>query len=242
MYENRFYRAWSKSTSMNRFTIIDGESNLLILCSRSSEQDATRALGEVRSQIRSHIESNPIFGSSLDPVEVKADAPWTLSRMAEAAGYWKVGPMAAVAGAVAGFVGERLAEKAGTVIVENGGDIYAQAPGKLTFGLYAGEDSPFADKLAFEIDASKGIGVCTSSGLVGPSLSFGKADAVMAIHEDVATADAAATSIANKITCAAHVEHVVETERQNGSLKGLVACCGNRLGLFGDLRLVRKRR
>jgi uncharacterized protein len=121
--------------------------------------------------------------------------------------------------------------------VENGGDIFARAPRRVRFALYAGEASPFAGKLAFEVDASEGIGVCTSSGRVGPSLSLGRADAVVAIHPSAAFADAAATAIANRIRAPGDVAAVVREEEARGALRGLIACMGDTLGVWGDLEL-----
>ena len=149
--------------------------------------------------------------------------------------------MAAVAGAVAQEVGKRLSQSCETVIVENGGDVYARTGNArpLRLALYAGEDSPFSDRVGFEVDASNGIGVCTSSGRVGPSLSFGCADAVVAIADDTAEADAAATAIANQIQKPADVDAAVTAARESGRLRGLIACVGDRLGVWGDIELVR---
>ena len=43
------------------------------------------------------------------------------------------------------------------------------------------------------------MGICTSSGTVGHSLSFGKADAVCVKAKSVSLADAAATAIGNMV-------------------------------------------
>jgi len=147
--------------------------------------------------------------------------------------------MAAVAGAVAQAVGEALlSEGASTVIIENGGDIFAHADRPIRFALYAGETSPFSRRVLFEVDAGGGVGVCTSSGAVGHSLSFGKADAVVAITPDAASADAAATAIANRIQSADNIESVIEQESGRSPLRAIVACLGDKLGVWGDVRLV----
>ena len=148
--------------------------------------------------------------------------------------------MASVAGAIAEFVGNELLAFSPEIIVENGGDIYAKAPEPLKLALFAGEASPFAGRLAFEISASAGIAVCTSSGRVGPSLSFGLADAVVAIHESGAFADAAATAIANRIHTPSDVARVVAEEKEEERLQGLIACAGDQLGLWGDFELIRR--
>ena len=110
---------------------------------------------------------------------------------AQAAG---VGPMAAVAGALAEQVGQRLLKSTSEVIIENGGDIFIGARQILTVGVYAG-GSPLSLKLGLRIDPAKGIrGICTSSGTVGHSLSFGKADAVCVLSDSCALADAGRNS------------------------------------------------
>ncbi len=240
MYEERFYRDWSGRDGLRRWELKIGESDLLILSDVEDREGAEGALRAARRDIKRYIAAHREFAVSLAPMEIADDAPAIIHRMAEAGRLWRVGPMAAVAGAVAEAVGRRLSEHADTVMVENGGDIFARAPRPLRFALYAGEDSPFAGRLAFELDVRDGIGVCTSSGRVGPSLSLGRADAVVAIHPNVASADAAATAIANRIRSPADVAPVVAAERSHGALSGLIICMGDQLGLFGDLALARR--
>ncbi len=107
--------------------------------------------------------------------------------------------MASVAGAIANEVGRLLSERSPTVIVENGGDVWALSPVPLEFLVYPGEDTPFSGGIPFTVGAAEGVSVCTSSGRVGPSFSMGRADSVTVIHRSGAVADAAATSIANRI-------------------------------------------
>jgi Uncharacterized conserved protein len=44
------------------------------------------------------------------------------------------------------------------------------------------------------------LGICTSSATVGPSISFGQADAVTVFSRDVSLADAWATALCNRVT------------------------------------------
>ena len=236
-YTDRFYRDWVDGHGLHRFRVHQRESDLLVLCDRELEREAAEALAAARAEVEDTIARQPDFATSLRPVDAPSGASEIVRRMVEAGGFWNVGPMAAVAGAVAQRVGERLLAEADTAIVENGGDVYARADWPVRFVLYAGEDSPFRDRLAFEVDASRGIGVCTSSGLVGPSLSLGRADAVVAIAPDAAFADAAATSIANDVHGPEDVDAVVAAEEERRALTGLVVTCGDRLGVWGDLEL-----
>jgi hypothetical protein len=240
MYEQRFYRHWSARKDLIRTEIAVGESDLLILSDKDVKKIATQALRSVRGEIESYISEHPEFKTSLEPLTVSKDATETIRDMAKAGSLFSVGPMAAVAGAVAQSVGIVAKKTTSTLIVENGGDIFAVSDKPLTVALYAGESSPFTDKLAFEIPASEGVGVCTSSGKVGPSFSFGRADAVVAIHHDAMVADAAATAIANRIKSPEDVEPVVEAERERALLEGLIVCMENKLGLWGDFELKRR--
>jgi len=236
---HRFYRDWVQSALPWRFSIVEAESDLLVVCDAPLEGLAREALAAARATLRSWIERDELFGASLLPHHVPTEAPGIVGRMAAAGATFGVGPMAAVAGAVAAEVGRAMLRGgAGAVVVENGGDIFARTSEPLRLALWAGDGSPFAGRLVFEIDARAGIGIATSSGRVGPSLSFGRADAVAALHPDAAFADAAATALANEVQGPDDVATIVERERARGRLAGLVVACGDRLGLFGELTLV----
>jgi uncharacterized protein len=111
-------------------------------------------------------------------------------------------PMAAVAGAVADEVlvallaGRSLAK----AYVNNGGDItFHIAPGEtLAAGLVGNADCPSVDGIA-TITASMPVRGIATSGWRGRSFSLGIADAATILARDGATADAAATLIANAV-------------------------------------------
>jgi hypothetical protein len=149
--------------------------------------------------------------------------------------------MAAVAGAVAQEVGRALREVSSAVMVENGGDVFLSLPREATLRLYAGEDSPFKDNVLFKVPQShRGLGVCTSSGRVGHSLSFGCADAVVVVARDGALADAAATAIANRVRSPGDVAPVVREVAREGGVMGLVVAAGGKIGLWGKVTLVKQ--
>ena len=115
-----------------------------------------------------------------------------------------VTPMAAVAGAVADEVlaamvaGRELAK----AYVNDGGDIALHlAPGEsLTGGIVALAGRPEAAGLA-RLSADSPVRGIATSGWRGRSWSFGIADAVTVLAATAASADVAATLIANEVTC-----------------------------------------
>jgi ApbE superfamily uncharacterized protein (UPF0280 family) len=112
--------------------------------------------------------------------------------------------MAAVAGAVADelLIAMRVAAPdLARAYVNDGGDIAVfAAPGEtLAIGLAAAPFPGTAFDGALRIGALDGIGGVATSGRQGRSLSLGIADAVTVLARDAATADTAATLIANAV-------------------------------------------
>lgn len=239
MYEFRFYRDWVAKSGLVSFQVAVRESDLMVRARRDLRHPAEELLIEARRQIEEEIARRPNFLESLSPLPMPARVEPVVRDMIEAATAFGVGPMAAVAGAVARFVGEGLLPKSPEVIVENGGDIYLKMDRPVEMGLYAGEGSPYSGGLRLRVDpANRALGVCTSSGTVGHSLSFGKADAVVTVAEGAALADAAATAICNRIQSPEDVEKALQDEQKHGLLRGLLVVIGKRLGAFGNIEIV----
>ncbi|GAG89833.1 unnamed protein product, partial [marine sediment metagenome] len=111
------------------------------------------------------------FLTSLEPLFVSDNAPRIVKSMSEAAKRVGTGPMASVAGAIAEFVGNELLAFSPEIILENGGDIFLKSSKKRLIGIYAGK-SPLTGKIGLEINGDDTpLGICTSSGTVGHSLS-----------------------------------------------------------------------
>jgi hypothetical protein len=239
MYEVRFYRDWVSKSGLVSFQAAVRESDLMIRARRDLRGKAEARLVEARAQIEAEIARRPEFAASLSPLPMPPSPGPVVRWMIEASRAFGVGPMAAVAGAVARFVGEGLLPDSPEVIVENGGDLFLKMDRPVEMGLYAGEGSPFSRELKLRVDpAGKPLGVCTSSGTVGHSLSFGKADAVVAVAEDAALADAAATAICNRIQSAEDVETALQDEQKRGLLRALLIVIGKRMGAFGEIEMV----
>ncbi len=119
-------------------------------------------------------------------------------KAAEAAG---VGPMASVAGVLAEYLGRALDTQFcfDEIIVENGGDFWIKIESPLSVGIYAGLSS-MSGTIAVVLNAEDSpLGLACSSGTVGPSLSYGKADAALVVAKDAAAADSWATALGNRV-------------------------------------------
>ena len=199
MYEPRFYRLWSVDKDLVSFNVVVKETDLYIRAKHDLAAKAREVVIRQRSFLEEYIRHHPGFAVALQPFPVGNDAPDIVREMAEAAEKVGVGPMAAVAGAIAERVGKELLRLSPEVLVENGGDIFLKSLKKRRVGIYTGKP-PFDGRIALEIKASETpLGICTSSGTVGHSLSFGSADAVIVLSTCTALADAAATAIGNMV-------------------------------------------
>jgi len=149
--------------------------------------------------------------------------------------------MAAVAGAVAEAVGEALLAETDQVIVENGGDIFLWTTRPRVVAVYAG-DSPLTGKIGLRVGrVEQPLGLCTSSGTVGHSLSFGKADAAIVLAETAAMADAAATALGNRVQDAGDIESALSWLQGISRALGGVVVVGNSFGAWGEVEVVRLR-
>ncbi|WFN34909.1 UPF0280 family protein [Methanogenium sp. S4BF] len=161
---------------------------------------AKTAMVDARSELEREILRDPFFGSTYEPYPTNVSSP-AARRMTAASEPAGVGPMAAVAGTIAWYGVEAMQDAgAAFAVIDNGGDIALIADRNVTIGIHAGT-SPFSGKLAFRVPPQDAIlGICTSSATVGPSVSFGTADAVTVFSRNVSLADAWATSLCNDFT------------------------------------------
>ena len=236
--EPRFYREWTNTPDLVTFTVSIKETDLQIRARLDLTEQATESVRRVRRQLESYIAACPEFLTSFSPLPRDLGAPLIVQSMLDAGQEYGVGPMAAVAGAVAQEVGRDLLQFSPDVIVENGGDIFLMMSRPVGLGLYAGEHSPFTRRFVLKLDcAGEPRGVCTSSATVGPSVSFGQADAVVTIADSAPLADAAATAIANRIRSPQDLNEVLQAEQKRGKLLGCVAVIGRHLGAYGDVEI-----
>jgi ApbE superfamily uncharacterized protein (UPF0280 family) len=183
-----------------------------------------------------YINLHPEFKHSLEPIELRPDAPPIAQRMAWAAQLTGVGPMAAVAGAMAQLGAEAaLAAGAQEAIVDNGGDIYLKAAEPVVVGLGAGA-AQLADRLAFLLQPhDTPISICSSSGKMGHSMSLGQCDLATVVAQDAALADAAATQAANLVKTVDDVDAALERIARIPGVAGVIIVKDDRIGLAGRL-------
>ncbi len=217
------------------FRVCEGQSDLCIGTNGKLDAPARAALLTARSAIEAEIRMRPEFLTSFAPLTGRGEAMEPVSWMYTAAAKAGVGPMAAVAGAVAQSVGRALKARSAEVIVENGGDIYILTHTERLVALYAG-DSPLSMKVAVRVPPGE-WGVCTSAGRVGPSVSFGRADAAMVLSKDAALADAAATALGNLLHSSRDISEALVRVMNIDGVLGAVAVVGEKLGAAGDVQL-----
>ena len=234
-YKERNYRDLIEVRDLISFQIKEEESDLYIRANQKLASHARQLLINYREQIESYIESHPLFKRTLLPYPQDDESPEIINSMIQAANLFGVGPMATVAGAIAEFVGKELSNYTSEVIVENGGDIFIKSNKERKVSIFAGE-SPLSQKIILKIEAQKNfVGICTSSGTVGPSLSFGKADAVTVISDSVLLADAAATAVGNIVKSKEDIEKGLIYAQKIKGIKGIVIIKDDKMGLWGDI-------
>jgi ApbE superfamily uncharacterized protein (UPF0280 family) len=237
MYEKRTYRNLVKTDDLVKFEVVVKETDLLVRADRDFSGETRESVLKYRHQLETYIAMNPEFQKSFIPLPDDPYAPEIIREMIYTSRLARVGPMAAVAGAVAESVSKDLLKLSKEAIVENGGDIYLAACKERTIGIYAG-DSPLTFKIGIVISPEETpLGVCTSSGTVGPSLSFGKADAVCILSKSAALADAAATAVGNVVKEKSDIELGLRVGKEIPGVLGMLIIVEEKMGVWGKIKL-----
>lgn len=203
------------------------------------QQNTLEKVKALRREMNAYLERQPSFLHSLVPLAPLPGAPELAQVMARAAFAGKVGPMAAVAGAFAETIGHFLLNElcVQECIVENGGDIFLHTRQNARIGIFAGNSS-LSGKLSLCVaKTSMPMGVCTSAGSVGPSLSLGCTDATVTLCSSAALADAYATTLGNLVQSPEDIEPALSVAQKLPELKGCVIILGDRLGAWGEVEL-----
>ena len=233
----RFYRNWVASDLIG-FTVREDETDIFISAEKNLENEARKLIRRYRSDITNYIKKKPGFETSLRPLPPDDNAPKIVKSMLKAGNLVGVGPMAAVAGAISEFVGKDLLKFTSQVILENGGDIFIKTDTERRIGIYAGRSS-LSKKIAIKIQPGPSRGICTSSGTIGHSLSFGKADAVVLVAENATLADAAATATCNKVKTGADIEGALNFAKNIEGVIGVMVIYRDKVGSIGNIEITR---
>ncbi len=230
------YRVLQEAGDLTYFRVSVDETDLSIGARRDLSREALAAVLEARRQVTAQIEDRPRFRTSLEPLRPHGTESPLIRQMLEAGSLAGVGPMAAVAGAIAEYVGRSLSKLSREVIVENGGDVFLCGGKKRSVAVVAG-DSPLSGLLAISVEPGGGCGICTSSGTVGHSLSLGRADAAMVVARDCALADAAATRLGNLIRDPAELDGPLDEICAIPGVEGALVIAGESIGIKGNIVL-----
>jgi ApbE superfamily uncharacterized protein (UPF0280 family) len=238
MYQRRTYRKLSYGGNLVSFRVAVKETDLLVHAVEPFADVTRELILKYRGHIEAYIQTYPMFARAMSPWQFAGPSPAIVRAMIDAGRKAGVGPMAAVAGAIAEHVGMELLSYTDEVMVENGGDIFLKTRGPVVIGLLAG-NSPLSLRVGIRLHpADSPLSVCTSSGTVGHSLSLGKADAVSVVAVSCALADAAATAVGNRIKGKKHIQGAIDFGKEIEGVKGIVAILQDAVGMWGELDIV----
>lgn len=234
----RSYRNAILGSQLVHFQVAVKETDLMVSAPTLLESEARELILTHRGYLEAYIDQYPDFQRTLKPWRIIGPAPEIVREMALAGEKAGVGPMAAVAGAISEAVGKGLLQVSDQVIVENGGDVFFKTRLPVIAGIYAG-NSPLSLNVGLKVDSTMHpVSLCTSSGTVGHSLSFGKADAVCVMSDSCALADAVATAVGNRVQSAGDISSAIHFGKKIPGVSGLVVIIGKDMGLWGRLEVI----
>jgi len=247
-YQNKFYRNFEDSSRWVNFQVKVDTTDLFISgnCDdtknfqgiKKMTQSAFKKVKQLRKDLDNHLKQNESFLFSFRPLKIFKTDSFLVKRMYQASNLAQVGPMAAVAGGIAELVGKTLLKESKEIMVENGGDLWLKVSEEVIINIFT-NNIFFKDKINLKIYSKQTpAGICTSSGRLGPSFSYGRADAVTILAKDAFLADAVATSAANKIKIKKDIEPTLDYALSIAGVWGVVVVLGDQLALKGDLELV----
>ena len=216
------------------------ETAVTIISKKEYVKTAKDAIFEAREIIERKITEDPFFQTTYDPYLPCNNDDELIQRMCRASVLADVGPMATVAGAVAVYAIERMQEQGCKhAVIDNGGDIVLMTDRDIIIGLFTG-DNELKD-IALNITPTDTVkGICSSSGKIGPSVSFGQSNIATVFSNDVILADAAATRLGNLVKDHDLAE-ALEIIGNIPGIDGCLMCNDGKLAMFGDIpELVQK--
>lgn len=196
---------------------------------------AVDAIKKCRREIEQFIQRDRRFEATLEPYKCPNNAPEIIKRMCRSSEKFNIGPMSTVAGIIAEYAVKAMISKgAKHAIVDNGGDMALVSNRKVNIGLYTGNQ--YTGQFAFQVPPQdKILGICTSSGKVGHSFSFGSADSVTIFSNDVAVADAAATAFGNLVNSTEDIQRASKILDNVKEIIGATTVIDNKIGFYGKV-------
>jgi uncharacterized protein len=244
MFEPRWYRQMMEGNRFVSFQVTYKETDLWVgIDPKSFNPSIPSFIAEKIKDIRSVIENygalNPEFMTTLVPLPDNKNAHSFVQEMIEATQKSETGPMSAIAGLFAQKIGEEVVQKYGIkeIIIENGGDIYLKIQEELEVSVYAG-NSPLSNNIALVIPPEYSpLGICTSSGTVGHSLSFGKADAAVICCRSAVLADAFATRFGNEVKTPSDINNALSLSDKHPEILSTIIIIDDKIGIKGIFKI-----
>ena len=211
------------------FSEIDLDETHIRLTTDLMNHELKRYVFSIRRDLKNYVLRNRDFLLSFEPIKVEENVPLIIKTMVEASEISDVGPMACVAGTISQLsLSYLMNEGSKYSIVENGGDIAIINDEEVLCGIYSNNEV-LGNDIAFRINPrSNPLGICSSSGKIGHSISFGDADSVCVISKSAAFSDGLATRIANDI-----LGESSEDKIANG-----LECCENYREFFDGVLII----
>ncbi len=220
------------------FQVVLEHTDLHIIAQNDLSEAIAETVRRLRSEIKTYITLHPEFGHSLTPISVPDHTPALIQNMAHAGQVAQVGPMAAVAGAIAQAVADEFVQHSPNILVENGGDVFLHSTKPRIIGLLAKPLNGI--RLGVALSANDfPTALCASSATIGHSLSLGQADMVTVRSRSAALADAFATALANTISTPEDLKRLAKMAPKLKPLgvDGIFAQLGDEIAVWGNMQL-----
>ncbi len=211
------------------------ETAVTIAADRTYIASAVDAIKVARRDIERQIRKDRFFLTTLEPYDAKQCTSKVTERMCRASEMAGVGPMAAVAGAIAQTALETMmAEGCSHAWVDNGGDIALMLGSPVTLEVFTTPGS--AKTFAFNLRATqKPVGICSSSGRLGHSISFGDSDIALVLADDAVIADAFATALGNEVKTKESLRVCFDKLKGVGAVRGGLVMIDGEAAVYGSV-------
>lgn len=221
---------------------IDINETHIMLSTDLKNHNLNQFIKNERKQLEKYIQKYPEFKLSLEKLinPNPENNPEIINLMYKTSKEVKIGPMASVAGTISELsLNHLIKQNTKTSIIENGGDIALINDKKIICGIYSNNEI-LGNQIGFKLKPNKKpIGICTSSGKIGHSISFGNSEAVTIISNSASLSDGLATKIANEVkgnTNQEAIENALDySESYKDLFKGALIISGDSIGTIGKL-------